>query len=263
MKAQINGIEIAYSDEGKGTPVVFVHGFPLNRTMWEPQAKALAVHCRVITVDLRGHGESQAPLWLYSMEQYADDVRGLMDHLGLAKAVLAGFSMGGYVVFAFYRKYKDRVQGLILADTRPQADTEEGKAGRFKTAQTAQQSGAGVIADAMLPKLLSPASVSGQPGLVQKVRQIMLSVPVIGIAGDLQAMAMRPDSVSLLAEVRCPTLILVGELDGLTPPADAKLMAEKIPGATLTTIPNAAHLSNLEQPEAFNQAVKAFMGSLK
>ena len=263
MKAEINGIKIAYTDQGKGIPVVFVHGYPLSKAMWELQAAALSSSCRVITIDLRGHGESDAPLWHYTMETFADDIQGLLDHLSIGQAVLAGFSMGGYVVFAFYRKYRDQVKGLILADTRPQPDTPEGKQGRFKTAQTAQKDGAGAIAEAMIPKLLSPASVQSRFDLVEAVRQIITQTSVTGIAGDLMAMAERPDSVPLLSEIACPTLILVGEQDGLTPPADAKLMAGKIKKARLEIIPGAGHLSNLENPEAFNSAVRKFLESLR
>ena len=263
MKAQINGLDFAYTDQGKGTPILFIHGYPLNKSMWDPQAKDISGTFRVITVDLRGHGESSAPLWFSTMEMFADDLRALLDHLSIKKAVIAGFSMGGYVAFAFYRKYRDRVQGLVLADTRPQADSPEGKQGRFKTAQTAQKDGASAIAEAMLPKLLTPKTIETRSELVQKARQIMIGSPVNGIAADLMAMAERPDSLALLSEIQCPTLIIVGEQDGLTSPADAKLMAEKIKGATLEVIPNAAHLSNLEQPEAFNRAVRKFLGSLE
>jgi pimeloyl-ACP methyl ester carboxylesterase len=262
MKAQINGLDIAYTDQGKGTSILLIHGYPLNKTMWEPQAKDLSTTFRVITVDLRGHGESSAPLWFCTMEMFADDLRALLEHLSVKKAVIAGFSMGGYVAFAFYRKYRDRVQGLVLADTRPQADSPEGKQGRFKTAQTAHKDGPIGIADGMLPKLLTPKTIETRPDLVQKARQIMVGTPVTGIAADLMAMAERPDSVPLLSEIQCPTLIIGGEEDGLTPPADAKLMAEKIKGAKLEIIPNAAHLSNLEQPEVFNMAVRKFLGSL-
>lgn len=263
MKAEINGIKIAYTDQGKGIPIVFVHGYPLSKAMWELQAAALSSSYRVITIDLRGHGESDAPLWHYTVEMFADDIQGLLDHLSIGQAVLAGFSMGGYVVFAFYRKYRDQVKGLILADTRPQPDTPEGRQGRFKTAQDAQKDGAGAIAEAMIPKLLSPASVQSRFDLVEAVRQIITQTPVTGIAGDLMAMAERPDSVPLLSEIACPTLILVGEQDGLTPPADAKLMAGKIKKARLEIIPGAGHLSNLENPEAFNSAVRKFLESLR
>jgi len=263
MKAHINGVDLAYTDQGQGTPIVFVHGFPFSRVMWDPQVKVLSGQFRVITLDLRGHGESDAPLWLYTMDQFADDIKGLLDHLSIQKAVLAGFSMGGYVVFAFYRKYADRVKGLVLADTRPQPDSAEGRVGRFKMAQTAQKDGAGAIADVMLPKLLSPASVQGRSELVQTVRTMMTTTKVPGIAGDLMAMAERPDSVPTLKQIACPTLVIVGELDGLTTPVDARHMADGIRGARLETIPAAAHLSNMEQPEAFNRAVTSFVETIK
>ena len=137
MKTQINGITIAYSDRGTGLPIVFLHAFPLNRTMWAPQEEGLCSQFRVITIDLRGHGESDAPLWRYTLEQSADDVNALLDHLAIQQALFVGLSMGGYILFAFYRKYAARVKGLILADTRAQADTAEGKDGRFQMAQTA------------------------------------------------------------------------------------------------------------------------------
>lgn len=261
MKARINGVDLAFTDQGTGLPVLFVHGYPLNRTMWEPQVKGLSSRVRVITVDLRGHGESEAPSSSYTVELFADDLRGLLDHLRIDQAVIVGFSMGGYITFAFYRKYRDRVKALVLVDTRPQPDTDEAKQGRLKTAETAQKEGALPIADAMVPKLLSPATLEGRPDLVTQVREIILGTPVSGIAGDLMAMAERPDSVPLLSEVSCPALVLVGEQDSLTPPADAKLMADAIRGARLETIPHAGHLTPLEQPERVNTAIRTFLES--
>ncbi len=262
MKAQLNHVEMAYTDQGSGTPVLFIHGYPLSKAMWEPQVKALSANFRVITLDLRGHGESDAPMWLYSMDLFADDILALLDHLSIDQVVLAGFSMGGYIAFAFYRRYQNRVKALILADTRPQADSPEGKLNRFKSAQTAYKEGAGPIAEAMIPKLLTPQTVQRRTEIVQAVRKMITGTPVPGIVGDLMAMAERPDSVTLLSEIRCPTLIIVGEQDGLTPPADAKLMAEKIKNAKLEIIPGAGHLSNLEQPDSFNKAVQKFLASL-
>ena len=262
MQTQINGITIAYSDQGTGLPIVFLHAFPLNRTMWAMQEKALSSQFRIITIDLRGHGESDAPLWRYTLDQSADDVRALLDHLAIQQALFVGLSMGGYILFAFYRKYAARVKGLILADTRAQADTEEGKDGRFQMAQTAYKKGPSAIADIMIPKLLSPMTVQTKPDLVQQVRAMIEGNQISGITGDLMAMAERPDSVPLLAQITCPTQIIVGELDQATPPSDAKLMAENIPGVRLTIIPHAAHLANLEQPEAFNQIVAAFASEL-
>jgi pimeloyl-ACP methyl ester carboxylesterase len=263
MKAPVNGITIAYSDQGTGLPIVFLHAFPLNRTMWATQEKALSSQFRIITIDLRGHGESDAPLWRYTLEQSADDVRALLDHLGIQLALFVGLSMGGYIMFAFYRKYAARVKGLILADTKAQADTAEGKEARFLMAQIAYNKGPAAVAEIMIPKLLSPTTIQTNPDLVRQVRALIEGNQICGIAGDLMAMAERPDSVPLLSQITCPTQIIVGELDQATPPSDAKLMKEQIPLARLTIIPNAAHLANLEQPQAFNQIVSAFALTLE
>lgn len=259
MKAQINDITLAYTDKGTGLPIVFLHAFPLNRTMWAAQEEALSPRHRVVTIDLRGHGESDAPLWHYTLDQAADDVRALLDHLSILQAVFVGLSMGGYILFAFYRKHADRVKGLILADTRAQADTPEGRIGRFQMAQIAYNDGSAAIADIMIPKLLSPGTIRSNPALVRNVRSMIEGNQISGIAGDLMAMAERPDSVSLLPQITCPTQIIVGELDVATPPHDSKLMADQVPGARLTIVPGAGHLSNLEQPETFNQILGAFI----
>ena len=230
--------------------------------MGRRQEHALSSQFRIITIDLRGHGESDAPLWRYTLDQSADDVSDLLDHLAIKQALFVGLSMGGYILFAFYRKYPARVKGLILADTRAQADTEEGKDGRFQMAQTAYKKGPAAIADIMIPKLLSPATIQTKPDLVQQVRAMIEGNQISGIAGDLMAMAERPDSVPLLSQITCPTQIIVGELDQATPPSDAKFMAEKISGARLAIIPEAAHLANLEQPDTFSRIVSSFASDL-
>ncbi|HMS85260.1 MAG TPA: alpha/beta fold hydrolase [Nitrospira sp.] len=262
MFAQVNGITLAFNDQGIGFPIVFLHAFPLNRSMWTEQENALSSQFRVMTIDLRGHGESDAPLWHYTLDQAADDVRGLLDHLSIKQAVFVGLSMGGYILFAFYRKYAERVKGMILADTKAQADTEDGKRARFEMAQIAYKQGPSAIADIMIPKLLSPGTIQTRPALVQRVRTMIEGNQVSGIAGDLMAMAERPDSIPHLQQIRCPTQVIVGELDVPTPPADARLMAERIPNARLAVIPGAGHLSNLEQPELFNQIVRSLCGTL-
>ncbi len=262
MQTTINGITLAYNDTGRGLPIVFLHAFPLNRTMWAVQESALSSQFRVIAIDLRGHGESDAPLWHYSLDQSADDVRALLDHLSIQQALFVGLSMGGYILLAFYRKHADRVKGMVLADTRAQADTAEGKTGRFQMAQIAYKQGPSAIADIMIPKLLSPATIQTKPEIVQQVRTMIEGNQISGIAGDLMAMAERHDSVPLLKQIGCPAQIIVGELDQATPPADAKLMANQIPHARLALIPNAAHLANLEEPEAFTKIVAEFAGEL-
>jgi len=262
VQAKINGISIAYHDQGTGFPIVFLHAFPLSRMMWDPQEAALARDFRIVTLDLRGHGESDAPLWHYTLEQAADDVRGLLDHLAIPHAVFVGLSMGGYILFAFYRSYAERVKGLVLADTRAQAETVEGKQARFEMAQIAYKQGVRAIADIMIPKLLSPTTIQTRPELVQRVRTMIEGNQISGIAGDLMAMAARPDSLPLLDQISCPTQVIVGELDLPTPPSDAKRMAERIPDTRLAIIPGAAHLANLEQPELFNETVRSFVSTL-
>ncbi len=258
-----NGIRLAYDDQGTGLPLVFLHAFPLNRSMWAPQIALLSQQFRTIAIDLRGHGESDAPLWDFSLDHYADDVCALLDHLAVPQAVLVGLSMGGYVSFAFSRKYGNRLKALVLADTRAQADSPDGRTGRFHLAQTAFSQGAGAVAEIMLSKLLGPTSLQTKPDLVEYVRKTIQAAPVSGIVVDLMAMADRSDSVPHLRATTCPVLVVIGQEDSTTPLADARLMAAEIPGARLAVIPAAGHLSSLEQPNVFNDLVKGFVEGLR
>ena len=263
MKARINDINLAYLDEGQGPSVVCLHAFPLNRTMWEPQVAALSDRYRVVTIDLRGHGESDAPMWRYTLDLFADDVHGLLKHLGIARASFVGLSMGGYILFALYRKYPAFFQSLVLADTRATADTPEAKAARFSMAQIAYRRGVSVIADLMLPKLLSPGSCEQRADLRDHLRRIVTGNQVSGIVGDLMAMEERPDSTPLLRAISVPTLVIAGEEDLASPPEEVEGMAKQIPGSTFVRIPRAGHLSNLENPGAFNAALLSFLTSVE
>ena len=262
MKTHINDIGLAYSDEGQGPPVIFLHAFPLNRTMWVPQVAGLKDRYRVVTIDLRGHGESDAPMWRYTLDQFADDVHGLLEHLGIAKATFVGLSMGGYILFALYRKSPALFQSLVLADTRATADTPEAKTARFSMAQIAYRRGAPAIADLMMPKLLSPASCEHRADLRDHLRTIITGNQVTGIAGDLMAMEERPDSTPLLSTISVPTLVIVGDEDLASPPEEVDAMAQQIPGSTFVRIPQAGHLSNMENPAAFNAAILSFLTSV-
>ena len=194
MNAQINGINIAFSDEGQGQPIVFLHAFPLNRSMWDPQVEGLKSQFRIITIDLRGHGESEAPMWRYSLGQFAEDIKGLLEHLGISKAAFVGLSMGGYILFTLYRKYPSLFNALVLADTRATADTPEAKATRFSMAQIAYKRGSSTIAELMLPKLLGSTSLDHRQDLVEQLRHMITANEISGIVGDLMAMEERPDS---------------------------------------------------------------------
>jgi len=262
VKTTINGMTVAYSDQGKGTPLVFIHAFPLSKVMWQPQVDALEDFYRVITIDLRGHGESDTVLWNDTLDNYAADVIDLLDDFGISQAIFIGLSMGGYVLFSIYRNYANRVKAMVLADTRAQSDSEEGKAGRRSMAQIAFNDGASAIADLMLPKLLTPSTMKHHPKIVEQVRQMILQTPTAGIIVDLMAMAARPDSTDLLRTISCPTLVIVGEEDQATPVAESQYLTNRIPNSTLVTIPAAGHLSNYEQPAAFNQALQTFLDNL-
>jgi pimeloyl-ACP methyl ester carboxylesterase len=197
------------------------------------------------------------------MSLLADDCRGFLDALGITRpVVLGGLSMGGYVVFEFYRKYPQRIAGLILAATRAGADSPEAKANRDKAATTAREQGIGAIVEAMLPKMLSPKSYQTRPELVTRVRKMMENTSLAGVVGDLAAMRDRTDSTALLAQIDKPTLILHGADDQLIPPSEAQVMSATIPNARLHILPEAGHLLNMEQPEVFNEAVRSFLFSV-
>jgi len=256
---EIDNLKIAYTDAGSGRPVVLIHGYPFNRSLWNEQVEVLSRHHRVIAPDLRGFGESDAAAGTATMNRMAQDVALLLDHLQIARATIAGLSMGGYVALAFYKLFPSRVRALILADTRPQADTEEGKRTRVQQAEQALSEGMASIADAMLPKLLTPETVSKRPDIVKRVRDMMLKTKPEGAAAALRGMAERDDQTALLAKVAVPALILVGAEDAITPVADSEKMNQAIAGSRLVVLGNAGHVSNLERTEEFNAALLDFL----
>jgi pimeloyl-ACP methyl ester carboxylesterase len=261
--ARLRGIEMAYDDAGGGVPFVLLHGFPFNRSMWLEQMESLSVTHRVITPDLRGHGETSVAGEVATMEEMAEDVAALLDELNVARTVVGGLSMGGYVALAFYRKFRERVLALVLADTRPQADTDDGRRAREETARRALDEGMGVVADAMLPKLLAASTRERMPEVVDRVRAMMLGMNPLGAAAALRGMAARRDQTDLLTEISVPTLIVVGTEDALTPPSDAETMHAKIEGSRLVKIEGAGHVSNVERPEDFNRALGEFLSGMR
>lgn len=262
MRATLNQTTLHFDDRGRGPVIIFLHAYPLNLEMWAPQVEALATDYRVIRLDWRGFGGSAPPDTTLTMDLAADDVRALMEHLGVRQAVIVGLSMGGYAAFQFYRKYRDFVRALVLADTRATADTAEGRQARAAAITSVREKGVEPIADEMLPKLLSEKTRQDNPALGRRVREMILAANVEGIARSLEGLAARPDQTSLLPEISCPTLILVGADDTLTPPADARALAERIRGAALEILPHAGHLSNLEQADGFNRALRQFLKKL-
>jgi pimeloyl-ACP methyl ester carboxylesterase len=260
---RVDDIQLAYEDTGLGLPIVLLHGYPFNRSLWTEQVNALSNRYRVITPDLRGLGESDATSGAATMNRMAHDIAALLDHLEISRAVVGGLSMGGYVALAFYKLFPSRVRALLLADTRAQADTEEGKQARFQQAEQARAEGMASIADAMLPKLLTPETVSKRPEVVKRVRDMMLKTKPEGAAGALLGMAERDDQTALLPQISCPTLILVGREDPITPLQDSVNMHREIARSTFRVLNNAAHVSNLERTELFNQELVRFLNLLR
>jgi len=256
---RVDEIQMTYDDSGAGPPVVLLHGYPFNRSMWREQVAALSATHRVITPDLRGHGDSDSPAGPATMNTMARDVGLLMDGLGITRAVIGGLSMGGYVALAFYRLFALRVRSLILADTRAQADTEEAKQIRAQQSEKLMAEGMAGIVDSMLPKLLAPETVSKRPEVVKRIRDMMLRTKPKGAAAVLMGMAMRDDQTEHLSRIIPPTLILVGHDDAITPLQDSERMHHEIGGSRLVVIENAGHVSNIEQPERFNEALTDFL----
>lgn len=262
QRPTVNGVRLAVEVRGDGPAVLFIHGYPLDRSIWTHQIAALDGWSR-IAPDLRGMGQSDAPDLGYSMETYAADLAVLLDLLGVDDVVLVGHSMGGYIAFEFLRRWRDRVRGLVLVDTRAEADTSEGKRNRDATAATAREQGGEAIAEAMLPKMLGATTLGGTPSTVERVRAIMTATPVAGMVGALGAMRDRPDSTAMLPGLAgLPTLVIVGDEDEITPPAQARAMADAIPGSSLVVIRPAGHLPTLERPVETTNAILAFLDGL-
>ncbi len=258
-----NGMLNVYA-QGKGTPLLFVHGFPLNHAMWQPQTDAFSKKNRVIVPDLRGFGESTVTTGTVTMEEMADDLHGVMHGVWVDQPVVfCGLSMGGYVAWQFFRKYRPQLRALILCDTRATADTLKG-GGRDaqKLAETWLANGSEAVCEPMLPKLMSPKTVERWPDLVANVRSMMIRNKPSGIAAAALGMAERPDCSELLSQIDVPTLLICGQDDQITPPSEMQKMAEAIPQAQFVQIPNAGHLAPLENPDAVNGAINRFLISL-
>jgi pimeloyl-ACP methyl ester carboxylesterase len=257
------GFIMAYEDSADRVPVLWIHGYPLNNTMWDLQVADLADVARSLTPDLRGHGLTEpTPGTPYTMALLADDCVRLLDHLGHdGPVVVAGLSMGGYVALEICRRAPERVMGLILAATRAGPDSDAAKAARDESARVAATAGVGPIVEGLLPKMFAPRTYEEEPDLVAFLRDMMLTTTPQGIVGALAAMRDRPDSTPDLPDLDVPALVIHGEDDQLIPPAEAEAMAAALPAAELVLIPGAGHMVNLDQPAAFDEAVRGFLES--
>ncbi|MGH8974410.1 MAG: alpha/beta fold hydrolase [Acidimicrobiia bacterium] len=263
---ELDGNRTHYLDEGTGEPVVcFIHGFPFESAMWRPQMDhVVARGHRGLAPDLFGFGASAVPAERtdYSIAGYADQVAGLLDALDPGPVVLAGLSMGGYIALDLVHRRPELVQALILADTRAEADTDEGRQRRAD--QQGFLAGGGErssLAEGMLDAIIGKQGPERERA-IRTVRAFMLATPVEGWIGALEAMRTRADATSWLAGIAVPTLVLVGADDGLTPVAAATTLAEGIPGAELVVLPDVGHVSNLEGPHEFTMALDRFLGRI-
>jgi len=239
--------------------VVLLHGFPLNARMWEGQLALSGTGWHVIAPQFRGVDGATVDPPGASVDDYAGDVIDLLDGLHIKQAVIGGLSMGGYVAFAMLRHAARYFQGLILADTKPQADTPEAVEGRKKLLALVQEKGPAAVADEMVPKLVGETTRKTRPEVAEHVRSLILASSADAIAGEIRALMSRPDSTPLLATIHFPTLIVVGDEDTVTPPTLSHEMRDAIAGSELAVIPGAGHMSNLEQPESFNAALARFL----
>ena len=254
---------LMYDDAGSGPPLVLVHAYPQCREMWKPQLAGLADVARVIAPDVFGFGGTPLPDAGWSVDTMADALAAFLPAAGVSgPVVLGGLSMGGYVALAFARRHPDKLRGLILADTKAEPDNADAKAARDKAIEFARANTAAAVFEQMLPKALGETTRGSRPEVVAEAKRIASAQSVDGIAAALAALRDRPDATPGLAKIAVPTLVIVGAEDAITPPDVAKSMAAAIPNARLEEIPAAGHLSDLEAPDAFNAAVRAFLATL-
>lgn len=259
----INGLNVAYQDNGTSPlPVIFLHGFPFNKSAWDPQFEAIASKYRMISYDLRGFGNSDAGQESFSMDLFADDLIHFMDALQIPTAIVCGLSMGGYIILNAIDRYSDRFKAIILCDTQCIADTPEGKEKRFKTIDSINANGLTEFTEGFLKNIFFAETFNRKPEVVDQIRNIMLSTKVSTVTNTLKALAERSETCSILNKINVPTLILCGKEDKITTPERAQFMHENIKNSELHIIEKAGHLSNMEEDGIFNERVLNFLMGL-
>jgi pimeloyl-ACP methyl ester carboxylesterase len=259
----VSTVELAVRDVGTGPPLVLLHAFPLSSAMWLAQRESLAPLCRVLTPDQRGFGGSPLGDDEPSLDACADDLAALLDRLDVDRVVLGGLSMGGYVAMAFLRRHGDRVRGLVLAGTKAQADPEPARANRLAVAAQVERDPASpVLLEQLLPALVGQTTEQSRPLVLGRVRALVQAAPAPAVAWAQRAMAARPDSFQTLRSCGVPALVVVGDEDRLSPAADARAMVDALPAGRLVVLPAAGHLSAVETPESFSDAVAGLLAEL-
>ncbi|HKJ68475.1 MAG TPA: alpha/beta hydrolase [bacterium] len=261
MQVEVNNIALHYVDEGQGKPVVLIHGFPFDHHLWDHQVNILSQTNRVIVPDLRGFGESDHPDEIYTMTQYAADIIALLDLLQIEKAVMAGLSMGGYVALAIADQFPERMDGLILSNTRSAKDTAAVRQNRYNTIEKINYDGTEFLIEEMIQKVLSKKTLKEKPEVVEFVEKMMRRQDAVGIKGALAGMAQRKDRTFILNALQVPVIVINGKKDSLISVIEAKRMARELSMGHLEVIPASGHLSNLVQPEKYNEILKRFIES--
>ncbi len=233
-------------------PILFIHAFPLDSRMWRPQVEAFSPSIRVFAPDLRGFGRNKRTPLFESVDQHAKDLVALLDQSSAPRALVVGLSMGGYIALALARLFPHRVAGLLLANTRAEPDDDADKTRRDAMREQVRSVGSSLLPNVMLPKLVSPGCDDSTRNFL---RGLMLEQDPSGVAAALLALRNRPDARGGLFQIHCPTALVCGQLDPLTPPSVMQVLTDALPGSSLTVIPGAGHLSNLEAPAAFNQVL--------
>ena len=263
--AHVNGITVAFDDAGQGDDVLLlVHGHPLDRSMWRPQVQALSGDgWRVIAPDLRGYGETTVVPGTTGLDVFAADLAALLDHLGVTRVVVGGLSMGGQIAMEFCRAFPERVCGLLLAATFPQAESEDGKRARRAMAQRLEREGMDGYARGVLSQMLSPGSIERRPELARGVLSMMRSAPPRGAAAALRGRAERPPYLEALAGLDVPALVVVGDEDAFTTRSQAEGMHALLAGSELAWMAGVGHMPNLEDEAGFNAAVRRLLGRVR
>jgi pimeloyl-ACP methyl ester carboxylesterase len=255
---EVGGRRQRYLESGSGWPLVLLHAFPLNADLWRPQLERRLRGWRFLAPDLRGFGRP-APAAPFTIDDMASDVVSFLDALEIEKAVIGGLSMGGYVTMAMYRAAPERFTGMVLANTRAGADSPDGRAARDKMVQLVRQQGPAAVADQMLPKLLGETSRTARPALEPLVRRLIESNSAEGIEGAIAAIRDRPDSMITLERSAVPVLVITGEEDAIIPVSESEAIARAVPRAQLVVLTAAGHLSSLEVPDDFSEALGNFL----
>ncbi len=250
---------VEQSGAASGPDVVFLHGFPFSHAMWDDQVQALGKTYRVTTYDIRGHGLSDVGDGQYSVERHVDDLFALLTSLNIAKPVIVGLSMGGYIALRALERDQRRFSAAVLCDTRSEADTNEAKINRFNAVGAVKRIGSEAYGKEFAKAVFAPGADQRVPAAVQKIVSIISHTPPLSIAGTQLALATRTDTTASLSSLTLPVLILVGEHDRITPVAAAEAMHTRIPGSTMAVVPQAGHLSNMENPGFFNEHLMTFL----